>query len=115
MITPLLAASLFPDVVDKFIGYVWGAMPNGRHFAHNLFSLAGLSALVTLFWGQTVGRAWFAGYLGHLLADVDSFIPWLFPFKRYAFPAGRLRFNLAQLMKETIVLGLVLTLLRLTR
>ena len=115
VLAPLLIASRFPSAVDKFIGYIWGAMPNGRHYAHNLFSLVGLSTLVTLVWGQTVGRAWFVGYLGHLVADGNRFIPWLFPLKRYSFPAGRLTFNLAQLLREAIWLGLVLILLRLTR
>jgi hypothetical protein len=115
VLAPLLIASLFPDAVDKFIGYVWGIMPNGRHYAHNLFSLVGLSALVTLVWGQTEGRAWFVGYLGHLLVDGNRFVPWLFPFKRYSFPASKLTINLAQFLRETILLGLVLVLLRLTR
>ena len=115
VVVPLLIASLLPDAVDKFIGYIWGVMPNGRHYAHNLFSLVGLSALVALVWGKTVGQAWFLGYLGHLLADGNRFVPWLFPFKRYSFPSGSLRFNLVQFIREAIVLGLVLTLLRIAR
>jgi hypothetical protein len=113
--TPLLVASLFPDLVDKFIGYVWGVMPNGRHYAHNIFSLIGLSAMVTLVWGKMVGRAWFIGYLGHLLGDTQRLVPWFFPVKQYPFQAGRLRFNPAQLLKETIILALVLAVLRMSR
>ena len=113
--TPLLLATLFPDVVDKFIGYIWRVMPNGRHYAHNLFSLFGLSALVTLIWGQTAGRAWFTGYLGHLLADTHSLVPWLFPLKKYPFQQGQLRFEPDQLVKEMIFLAVVLMLLRQTR
>ena len=112
---PLLVASLFPDLVDKFIGYVWGVMPNGRHYAHNIFSLIGLSAIVTLIWGKTVGRAWFTGYLGHLLVDTQRMVPWLFPVKQYPFRAGRLRFNSAQLLRETVLLVVVLILLRISR
>ncbi|NJN94707.1 MAG: hypothetical protein HC875_11745 [Anaerolineales bacterium] len=81
----LLLASLFPDIVDKTIGYVLQAMPNGRHFAHNIFSLLGLSLLVTLIWGRRTGYAWFSGYLGHLLADSTRRVPWFFPLKKYPF------------------------------
>ena len=112
---PLLVASLFPDLVDKFIGYVWGIMPNGRHYAHNIFSLIGLSAIVTLVWGKTVGRAWFTGYLGHLLVDSHRMVPWLFPVKQYPFEVGRLRFDPARLLRETILLAVVLAVLRISR
>jgi hypothetical protein len=115
VILPLLAASLFPDLVDKFIGYVWGVMPNGRHYAHNIFSLTGLSVTVTLIWGKTVGRAWFIGYLGHLLLDTYRMVPWFFPLKQYPFRPGRLRFGPSQLLKESILLALVLAILRITR
>jgi hypothetical protein len=114
-VAPLLVASLFPDLVDKFVGYVWGVMPNGRHYAHNIFSLIGLSAIVTLVWGKTVGRAWFTGYLGHLLVDSYRMVPWLFPVKQYPFRAGRLSFNPAQLFRETILLAVVLAVLRISR
>jgi len=115
VIVPLLVASLFPDMVDKFIGYVWGIMPNGRHYAHNIFSLIGLSAIITLIWGKTVGRAWFIGYLGHLLVDSSRMVPWFFPLKQYPFQPGRLRFGPSQLLRETILLTLVLVVLRFSR
>ena len=105
----LLLASLFPDIVDKAIGYVFRAMPNGRHFNHNLFSLVGLSLAVSLVWGRTVGLAWFLGHLGHLLVDSASGrVPWLFPAVHYEFPKNQLRFEPIQLMRETIFLALVL-------
>lgn len=104
----LLLASLFPDIVDKTIAYVFQAMPNGRHYAHNVFSLMGLSLLVTLIWGKTVGYAWFSGYLGHLLADSDGCVPWFFPLKRYRFKKGRLTFQPSQLLREGLFLALVL-------
>lgn len=106
----LLLASLFPDIMDKTIGYVLHAMPNGRHYAHNIFSLMGLSLLVTLIWGKTAGYAWFNGYLGHLLADSDGCVPWLFPLKKYPFPKGRLTFQPAQLLRESLLLALVMSL-----
>jgi hypothetical protein len=108
----LFVASLFPDGVDKTIGYIFHAMPNGRHFAHNLFSLLGLSLLAGLFFGPAGGWAWFCGYLGHLLADSGSLVPWFFPLKKYPFKKGRLKFEPAQLLGETLILLLVLSLSR---
>jgi hypothetical protein len=112
---PLLVASLLPDVVDKAVGYVFCLMPNGRHYAHNIFSLLGLSLVVMLLWGRVVGLAWFVGYLGHLLADGDGFLPWFFPVKRYQFYAGRLKFKPLRLLKETIFLAVVLVIYYATR
>jgi membrane-bound metal-dependent hydrolase YbcI (DUF457 family) len=108
---PLLIAGLFPDVVDKAIGYVFHLMPNGRHFAHNIFGLFILTLVVTLVWGRKVGLAWFAGYLGHLLADGRK-VPWLFPVKQYQFYPGRLRWKPFQFLKEMIFLVVVLMLYR---
>jgi hypothetical protein len=106
----LLAASLFPDIVDKTIGYVLQVMPNGRHYAHNVFSLAGSSLVVRLIWGKRAGSAWFVGYLGHLLADSQRPVPWFFPVVKYQFEKGRLNFDPVQLFRELILLGLVLVL-----
>ena len=103
----LLIASLFPDIVDKTIGYVFHAMPNGRHYAHNLFGLLGLSALVALIWGKIAGCAWFMGYLGHLVVDNDGTVPWFFPLKKYPFAQGQLAFRWPQIMRETLFLALV--------
>jgi hypothetical protein len=114
IIKPLLIASLFPDLVDKCIGYVFHMMPNGRHYAHNIFSLIGLSLAVTLVWGKEVGYAWFVGYLGHLLVDSKSWVPWFFPAQKYHFHRGRLSFKPAQLIREAIFLAVVLIIHRLS-
>jgi hypothetical protein len=111
----MLVASLFPDLVDKTIGYVFGAMPNGRHYAHNLFSLITVSFIITLIWGKTIGYAWFAGYLGHLVVDSKNLVPWFFPVKKYKFEQGRLSFRPAQLFREMLFLILVLLLCILRR
>jgi hypothetical protein len=114
MISPLLIASLFPDLVDKSIGYVFHLMPNGRHYAHNIFSLIGLSLAVTLVWGKEIGFAWFMGYVGHLVADSNSLMPWFFPVQKYLFRRGRLTFKPAQLIREAIFLAVVLVIHRLS-
>lgn len=110
VLKPLLLASLFPDIVDKSLGYVFHVMPNGRHYAHNIFSLTLLSLAVTLIWGKRVGYSWFIGYLGHLLADLSaqSRVPWFFPVKSYTFKQGQLRFESSQIFKEIIFLVLVI-------
>jgi hypothetical protein len=111
----LFTAALFPDVVDKTIGYIFHAMPNGRHFTHNIFSLIGLSALVGAVGGKAAGRAWLVGHLGHLLADSGSMMPWFFPLKRYPFKPGSVKFESNQLIKESGFLLLVLLFIRLNR
>ncbi len=113
---PLLLASLFPDLVDKSIGYVFHLMPNGRHYSHNFFSLILLSFAVTLIWGKRAGHAWFVGYLGHLLADTgnNKQVPWFFPLKNYRFRPGRLAFEPSQLLRETIFLVLTLFVYRIS-
>ncbi|MBN1994265.1 MAG: hypothetical protein JW953_16325 [Anaerolineae bacterium] len=108
MLKPLLIASVFPDLVDKAIGYVFHLMPNGRHYAHNIFSVIGLSLAVALVWGKTVGLAWFVGHLGHLLADDIRRVPWLFPVRPYHFYQGRLKLKPIRFLKETIFLAVVL-------
>lgn len=115
LLIPLFVASLFPDVIDKTIGYVFHAMPNGRHYAHNVFSLLGLSLLVTMVWGKAAGYAWFSGYLGHLLVDNDGTLPWFFPLKKYSFEPGQLTFKWPQLMRETLLLTAVLIIRQVNR
>jgi len=96
-------SSLFPDIVDKSIGYIFQLMPNGRHYAHNVFSLVGSTLVVFLLWGKTASYAWGIGYLGHLLADTSRTIPWLFPIRRYSFSKGQgLRFVPSQMIRELI-------------
>ena len=108
----LITAALFPDVVDKSLGYLVRLMPNGRHYAHNLFGLVLISALVTLIWGRLAGYAWLVGHLGHLLADASSTVPWFFPLKRYPIEEGGFELAPAQALRESLFLGLLLILLR---
>jgi hypothetical protein len=115
----LLLASLFPDMVDKSIGYLLHLMPNGRHYAHNLFALILSTLAVTLIWGRMVGLAWFVGYLGHLVIDDEgpkNKIPWFFPLKEYHFHRGKgLKFRLPRLLREMAFLLLTLLVRRISR
>ena len=114
---PLFLATFFPDIIDKSIGYLFHWMPNGRHYSHNLFSLVLFSGFITLIWGRAAGFTWFAGHLCHLLADTSpqEKMPWFFPLKKYAFVKGSLRFRFKHLIKESVLLGVVIILLRLSR
>jgi len=107
-LAPLLLSSIFPDLVDKTLGYVLHVMPNGRHYAHNIFSLVGISLLVSLIWGKATGLAWFLGYLGHLLADQHSAVPWLFPARKYHFSHSKFHFSMGLFLKEAVFLLLAL-------
>lgn len=117
-VAPLFIASFFPDVVDKTIGYILHWMPNGRHYSHNIFSLALFTGLVSLIGGKAAGVGWFAGHFGHMLIDIRksrSIVPWLFPLKRYTFYPGKLRLRPRRFFKESLLLAAVLLFLRLMR
>ncbi len=104
----ILLASILPDVVDKTIGYVLGAMPGGRHIAHNIFSLLGVSLLVGLIWGRFIGFAFGFGYLGHLAADNLMRVPLFFPVRKYKFRQREFYFNWPRFFREAAVLGVTL-------
>lgn len=109
---PILVASLFPDLSDKTIGYILRLMPNGRHYGHNLFALVLTSLLVYVIFGRTTAQAWFVGYVGHLLADLNGAVPWTFPLQPHEFEPGRLRLYLPVLLREGVFLALVIVLYR---
>lgn len=85
---PVYAGSLFPDVLDKAL-YVGELTENGRSTAHTLLGLAVSTLMVGLLGGRGRARAWSLGYLGHLLCDMGGHVPWLSPFKTYAFVSRR--------------------------
>ena len=82
-----IAGSLFPDVVDKALNLL-RLSPSGRLPAHSVTVGLASTALVWLLGlgqcpGRHWGRAWAAGYLLHLLADVEAGLPWLLYPVRY--------------------------------
>jgi hypothetical protein len=85
-LAPTVAGGLFPDAVDKTLCQVLRLTPSGRMFGHSLASLALSTAVVRAFWGRRAGRGWAAGYLGHLVGDLPTAVPWLYPFASYEFP-----------------------------
>lgn len=82
--TPLYAASIFPDVVDKALKMA-GLRPNGRTFSHSLIGLVATTSLVTLMGGKQAGHSWLVGYSGHFLCDLEGTMPLFYPFVTYRF------------------------------
>jgi hypothetical protein len=78
--TPVMAAAVFPDAVDKTLCQLLHLTPTGRMWGHTLLSLAISTALVGHTWGRWAARSWALGYLSHLAADIEGDVPWLYPF-----------------------------------
>ena len=85
-----VAATLFPDVLDKSLKLVFQVMPTGRTFGHGLPLVLVATVVVGLWKGRHGAYSWFMGHLGHLLADwpLTGYVPWLYPLKDYEFPQG---------------------------
>jgi len=81
----LYIGSIFPDLLDKTLKAQHIA-PNGRTISHTLTGLAVTTLLVHRVRGQQAAESWLLGYLGHLVCDTDSSIPWLWPLLPYDFP-----------------------------
>ncbi|MBN1877551.1 MAG: metal-dependent hydrolase [Anaerolineae bacterium] len=82
---PVMVAGVFPDIVDKTLcqGLHW--LPSGRMLGHTLLAFAFSTAVVGLIWGKRTAWSWAVGYLGHLLGDAYSEVPWFYPFVSYTF------------------------------
>ncbi|MCU0521101.1 MAG: metal-dependent hydrolase [Anaerolineae bacterium] len=84
-LAPVVAGGLFPDVLDKTMCQVLHLTPSGRMWGHTLLGLALSSLAVRFASGRRAAIGWFAGYIGHLVADTGGQVPWLFPFASYEF------------------------------
>ena len=110
----LFTASLFPDVIDKTVGYVLKWMPNGRHITHNYLSVGIIAVIVSVFFGRQAGYGWVVGHVGHLLVDIDGKgkLPLFYPFKTYRMRKGRgIVFRRRKIAREMIGLALTVILL----
>ena len=89
-----LAASMFPDMVDKPIRWLLRLTPNDRIPAHTGLAWGISSAVAYRLGGSTFGRGWTVGYGSHLLCDeVNAHlnpgrIYFWWPFKRYHMHSG---------------------------
>lgn len=81
-----LAASLFPDLFDKTLHWVFRVTPSDRLWGHTLWSMLG-TTLITWAVGKGLhkpdtGRSWLWGYAVHLAGDTTAPIPLLYPLSR---------------------------------
>jgi hypothetical protein len=118
----VVAATLFPDVVDKTARYVLHAVPSGRLPSHTLLALS-LTAGAAYLLGSRAGlagpwaRAWVVGFVLHLICDFASPVPLLWPFFSYDFQTHSLAYVLwhpptpvevASLILEGVLVGLAI-------
>jgi hypothetical protein len=87
-IAPVMAAAVFPDAVDKVLHYVIGRTDTGRLWGHSLLVAAVTTGLILSIWGRQNAASWALGYLSHLVCDIGSVVPWLYPFMSYDFPVS---------------------------
>jgi len=90
----VLAASLFPDLVDKPVRWLLRLTPNDRIPAHTLLVCMLTWVAARLLLGQSFSRGWLVGYSAHLLCDQVNahlnpgrlYLWW--PFRRYKMHTG---------------------------
>ncbi len=105
-LAPVMIGGVFPDLVDKTLCHVIGATPSGRTVAHTLLGLGLSTLLIGLIRDRRTAWSWALGYLGHLLGDFNSPVPWLYPFVPYDFPpALGLAEKINQLLSEPAMIA----------
>lgn len=81
-----LAASLFPDLFDKMLHWIFHATPSDRLWGHTAWAMVGTTVIAwTLEKGlqkPNVGRSWLWGYAVHLAGDITAPVPLLYPLSR---------------------------------
>ena len=85
-LTPVMIAAVLPDAVDKVLHYTLHRAPTGRLWGHTLLGAGVSTAIVLLLYGRRRAASWALGYLSHLLCDMGSVVPWLYPWITYDFP-----------------------------
>lgn len=89
-----LAASMFPDLVDKPVRWILRVTPNDRIPAHTLLGWLLTALVARVIGGQRFARGWLVGYGSHLLCDEINAhlnpgrIYPLWPFVRYRMHTG---------------------------
>lgn len=90
----VMAASMFPDLVDKPVRWLLGITPNDRIPAHTGWFWLGTSLLARWLGGSRFGQGWVVGYGAHLLCDEVNArlnpgrIYFWWPVKRYDLHVG---------------------------
>ena len=89
-----LAASMFPDLVDKPLRWLWHVTPNDRIPAHSLLGCVLSTLGAWTLGGRSFGRGWLVGYGAHLACDElnahlnPGRIYFWWPFRRYTMHRG---------------------------
>lgn len=83
---PVMVAAVLPDAVDKVLHYVTGQTESGRLWGHTLLAALVTTSLVLAIWGRRSATSWALAYLSHLICDMGSVVPWLYPWVTYTFP-----------------------------
>lgn len=89
-----LASSMFPDLIDKPVRWLFGITPNDRIPAHTLLACLLTTTVSRVVAGKRFGYGWLVGYGSHLLCDeVNAHlnpgrIYFWWPFKRYEMHVG---------------------------
>jgi hypothetical protein len=81
-LNPLVAifCGILPDMVDKPLAMM--GVGGGRFIGHTLlFAVVVVAAF--LLWKRKYGLAALTGLASHFLLDLNSLIPWFYPFKQY--------------------------------
>lgn len=112
---PCIAASLFPDVIDKALSDIFHITGFGRTVMHSLLGVGCCSLIICLIKNRKWGLSWAAGHTGHLIGDI-SYVPWFWPFiEREQVPEHVEVYNIENLSNminlEWVVLETVLLLL----
>ncbi len=106
-LVPVMVAGLAPDLVDKTACQILHLAPSGRMWGHTLVGLALSTLLIDLLWGKRAARSWALGYMGHLLGDLNGFVPWFYPFVSYDFKSSPSLWHiLHNLLRDPVRLGL---------
>ena len=125
---PVLALAVgtqFPDLIDKPLSWTFALLPTGRSLSHSVFSLlvVVLGAVAVARWAgrESVGAAFAAGYVSHVLGDVlhpvvsgdFAAVTWLLwpvvPVDAEEFDKGFVEFFASLTLTPWLLFGLVLT------
>jgi hypothetical protein len=83
---PVMAAAIFPDLIDKVAHYGFGLSRSGRLWGHTLLAAFLTTFLVLVLFGRRNAVSWGLGYMSHLICDMESLVPWFYPWVAYEFP-----------------------------
>ena len=103
---------ILPDLVDKPLAAL--GIGGGRYIGHTLL-FAGIVIILFTVWKRKFGLSALVGLMSHLLLDLNSLVPWFYPFKDYNFSSRKFSFSewlksyldLSKVGYEVIIVALV--------